>query len=167
VTAMNRGPALEDQQRAGHLAQQRGENGDDISGIDGLVLAVSIRLALRRDGADGREMIPRPLLPQNRGLAYRGLGADDPGQWVKPRFIYKQDGLLRRLSPFLRAGQVSPRQRVMAASPRRRQRGAGFCGLRRSARHKRPTWRGCRPPSRFSSGHTCRSSSSSHLGVCG
>jgi hypothetical protein len=43
------------------------------------------------------------------------------------------------LRPLLIAGHVSSRQRAIAASPRWRARRAGFCGLQRSTRHKRPT----------------------------
>jgi hypothetical protein len=142
VTAMNRRPIPEDQQTGGHLAQQVLQESDDISGINGLVLAMKIQLAFRRDGANGREVIPRPPFPENGRLSYRGIGAGDTGQGVEPGFINEEDRLPLGLRPLLSAGHVSSRQRVMAASSRWRARRAGFCGLQRMASHKRPTWRG-------------------------
>ena len=79
---------------------------------------MKIQLALRRDGADGREVIARPPLPENGRVAYRGIRADDTGQGIEARFIDEEDGLPLDLGPLLSAGQVSSRQRVMAASSR-------------------------------------------------
>jgi hypothetical protein len=42
VTAVNRRPIPEEQQTAGHLAQQVLQKRDDICGIDGLLLAMKI-----------------------------------------------------------------------------------------------------------------------------
>jgi hypothetical protein len=72
VTAMNRRPLPADQQTAGHLAQQVFQKGDDICGIDGIVLAMKMQLAIRRDSADGREVIARPPLP---GMSVWPVGA--------------------------------------------------------------------------------------------
>jgi hypothetical protein len=102
-------------------------------------LAMKIQLALRRDGADGREVIPRPPLPQNGRLAYWGIGTD-AGQGIEARFVDEKDVLPLRLRPLWIAGQVSSRQRVMVASFRWRARRAGFCKLHGIALHKRPTW---------------------------
>jgi hypothetical protein len=142
VTAMNRRPVPEEQQTARDLAQQVLQKGDDIDGIDGLVLPMKIQLAFRGEGADRREMIPGPPFPEDGGLAYWGIRADDTGQGIEPRFIDEEDRLPLGFGPFLSAGQVSSRQWVMATSSRWRARRAGFCGLQRMAWHKRPTWRG-------------------------
>jgi hypothetical protein len=142
MAAVDRRAIPDDHQRARHLAEHMLQERDDVGGIDDLVLAVKIELALRRDGTDGQEVITRPPLPQHGGLAYRGIGTDDTRQGVEPRFIDAEDGLPLGLGPFLRAGQVSSRQRVMAISSRWRARRAGFCGLQRSALSKRPTWTG-------------------------
>jgi hypothetical protein len=47
-------------------------------------LAVKIELALGREGTDGGEVIPSPPLPQKGRVAYRGIGAHDTGQGIKP-----------------------------------------------------------------------------------
>jgi hypothetical protein len=118
VAAVDRRAIPNDHQRARHLAEQMLQERDDIGGIDGLVLAVAIQLALRRDRTDGREVITRPPLSENWRVAYRRLGADDAGQRIEPGFIDEEDGLPLGLGPLLSAGQVSSRQRVMAASSR-------------------------------------------------
>jgi hypothetical protein len=84
ATAVNRGPVPEAPQPAGHLAQQRLAQGDDIGSVDGLVLAVKISLARGRDGADGGEVLPRPPLPQTGRVACRGSGARATGQGIEP-----------------------------------------------------------------------------------
>jgi hypothetical protein len=118
VTAVNRCPILEEQQRAGHLAQQVLQKRDDIGGIDALLLAMKRQLALRRNGADRREVITRPPFPENGRVADRSIGPDDAGQGREPRFIDEEDRLPLGMSPLLRPGQVSSRQRAIAASSR-------------------------------------------------
>ena len=118
MTAVNRHPIPEGPQAAGHLAQQVLQKGDHLTGSDGLGLAMTIQLAPRRDGADGREVIPRPPLPENGRVAYRGRGADDTGQGIEPGFIDEEDRLPLGLGPLLSAGQLSSRQRAMATSSR-------------------------------------------------
>ena len=142
IAAVDRRAIPNEHQRARHLAEQMLQKRDDIGGIDGLVLAVKIQLALRRSRTDSREVITRPPLPENGCLAYRGIGADDTGQGIEPGFIDEEERLPLGLCPLLRAGQVSSRQRVMAISSRCRARRAGFCGLQRSVFSKRPTWTG-------------------------
>jgi hypothetical protein len=139
VAVVDRRAIPNDQKRARHLAEQMLQERDDIGGIDGLVLAVEIQLARRRYRTDGREVVTRPPLSENGRLAYRGIGTDDTGQGIEPRFIDEEDRLPLGLCPPLRAGQVSSRQRVMAVSSRCRARRAGFCGLQRSALSNRPT----------------------------
>ena len=63
-------------------------------------------------------MITGPPLPQDGRLAHGGVGAHDTGQRIEPGLVYEEDRLLLRFSPFLIAGQVSVRQRAMAASSR-------------------------------------------------
>ncbi len=142
MAAMNRGIIPNDDYTAGHFPQQMIEKGDHICRIEGAVLAGEIQLPLGGHSADGREMIPGPPLPQDRRVSHRGVGADDTGQGIEAGLIYKEDRLLLGLGPLLRAGQVSSRQRAIAASSRWRARRAGFCGLQRSALSKRPTWAG-------------------------
>jgi hypothetical protein len=94
-----------------------------------MVLAEDVQFALRGQGADGREMLVGVPLPQDRGVAYGGIRPDHAGQGIKARFVYEEDRVLLRLRPFLIAGQVSSRQRAIAASLRCRARRIGFCGL--------------------------------------
>jgi hypothetical protein len=142
TAAVNRSPIPNDDHAAGYLPQQMLQKGDDILRIDRMLLAGEIQLAFGRHGADGREMVTRPPLPQDGRVPYRGIGADDTGQRIEPGLIDEEDRLLLRLGPLLRAGQVSPRQRAMAASSRWRARRAGFCGLQPMALSSRPTWTG-------------------------
>jgi hypothetical protein len=142
VTAMNRRPVPEDQQTAGHLAQQMLQKGHDIDGVDRRLLAVTIQLTFWRDGTDRREMIPGPPFPEDGCLTYWSIRADATGPGREPGFIDEAERLPLGFGPFLSAGQVSSRQRVMATSSRWRARRAGFCGLQWMAWHKRPTWRG-------------------------
>jgi hypothetical protein len=139
MAAMNRGAIPDDDQAASHLAQQVGEERDHIHRVDGVVLAVEIELTLRRDGTDRREMVTGIPFPQNRGLAHRRIRADDTGQRIESGLVYEEDRLVLGFRPLLRVSQVSSRQWVMAASSRWRARRAGFCGLQRIVRHKRPT----------------------------
>jgi hypothetical protein len=139
---MHRSPIPDDHEVARDFPQQMLQNGHDIGRVDRPFLAVKIPLPLGGDGTDGREVITRPPLPKNRGLAYRGRGADDTGQGIEPRFIKEEDGLPLGLCPLLSAGQVSSRQRVIAVSSRWRARRAGFCGLPRMGWRRRLTWLG-------------------------
>jgi hypothetical protein len=118
VTAVNWSSIPNDDHATGHLPQQMLQKGDDILRIESTVLAGEIQLALRGDGADRREMITSPPLPQDGRVPRRGIGAHDPGQGREPGFVYKADGLLLGLGPLLMAGQVASRQRAMAASSR-------------------------------------------------
>jgi hypothetical protein len=109
-------------------------------------LALKIPRARRRDGADGRAVLASPPLPAHGRVAYRGRGAHDTGQGREASCVEEEEGLPLGVGPLLRAGQVSCRQRVMAASSRWRARRAGCCGLQRLAWPKRPTWRGWEEP---------------------
>lgn len=142
VTAMNWGPIPDNDQAAGHLAQQMLKEGDHILRVKGVILTLEIEFAPQRDGTDGREVVTGPPSLQDRRLTYGGVGSNDAGQGIKPRLVDEQDRLLLRLSPLLMAGQVSSRQCAIATSSRCRARRAGFCGLQRIMAHKRPTWRG-------------------------
>ena len=142
VTTVNRWPIPEEQQTAGHLAQQMFQKGYDIDRVDRLLLTVKIELTFRGEGADRREMIPGPPFPEDGGLAYWSIRADDTGQGIDPGFIDEEERLPLGFGPLLSAGQVSSRQRVMATSSRWRARRAGFCGPQWMAWHKRPTGRG-------------------------
>jgi hypothetical protein len=142
TTAMNGCPIPNEHEPAWHLTQEALQKRDDVFRGHGAVLTVKIQLPLWGDRADGREMVTGPPLAHDRGLARRGVGADDTGQGIKARSVDEEDGLLLGLRPFVRAGHLSPRQRVMAPSSRWRARRAGFCGLRHSALRKRPTGTG-------------------------
>jgi hypothetical protein len=142
MTAVDRRAIPNDDHLAGHLAQQVLEKPDHVVSVDSTVLAAEVQLALWRDGTDRREMVAGPPLPHDRGLANRGVGADDTRQGIKARFVYEEDGLLLLLRPLLRAGQICSRQCAMAASSRCRACRAGFCGLQRIRLHRRPTWVG-------------------------
>jgi hypothetical protein len=140
VTAVNRRTIPDDHHPTRHLAQQVLQKGHHILRIQGVVLAVEIQLALRRYGTDGGEVVAGPPFPQDRRVPYGGIGAHDTGQGIKARLIYEEDALLLFLRPFLIVGQISARQRAIAASSRCRARRAGFWRLQRSALHKRPIW---------------------------
>ncbi len=73
VTAVDRGPIPDHDQAAGHFAPQVCQTGDHSLGVDGVILSMAIQLALRRDGADGRQMVAGVPLPQDRRLAPRRI----------------------------------------------------------------------------------------------
>jgi hypothetical protein len=56
--------------------------------------------ALRRDRADGANMSAYPPSPPRGELADRSIGADDAGQGIKARFVYKEVRPLLGLHPF-------------------------------------------------------------------
>jgi hypothetical protein len=87
-------------------------------------------------------MVTRPPLSQDGRVPYRGIGMDDTGQKIEPGLVYEENRVLLGLGPLLRAGQVSSRQRAMAASSRWRARRAGFCGFQPIALSSQPTWTG-------------------------
>ena len=118
------------------------KNHDDVARVDGVILAVEVELAAGGDGTDRRQMVAGVPLSQDGRLAHRRIGPDHAGQGIKAGFIYEENTLPLGFRPLLMAGQVSSRQRVMAASSRWRARRAGFCGLQRIVWHTRPTWRG-------------------------
>jgi hypothetical protein len=104
VTVVDRCPIPAEQQTAGPFAPQVRQKRDDSCGIDGLLLAMKIPLALRRDGADTHEVSTGPPLPEHGSVTYRSIGADDAGPGREPRCINEEDGLPRGLGPLLRAG---------------------------------------------------------------
>ena len=140
VAAVDRRAIPDNQQTAGHFAQQMLETRHDGLRVDGVVLGVEVQPALRRQRADGGAMIARLPLPQDGGLPHRGVAAHHTRQGIETRFVYQEDGLLLGLRPFLRAGQVVSRQCAIAASSRCRARRAGFWRLQRIAWHTRPIW---------------------------
>jgi hypothetical protein len=146
VTTMNRGAVPADDPAARHRASSRLPKGQPSGRVAGAVWAVDSALALRGDGGERRELIPGPPLREQGRLAYGGRRADATGQGVKARGLDAEEAVALSLGPLLNAGQVSPRQRVMAASSRWQARRAGVCGRRRLAWHKRPSWRGCSGP---------------------
>jgi hypothetical protein len=139
AAAVDRRAIPDDDHPARHFAQQVFEERDHVVRVDGVVLAVEVQLALRRDGTDGREMVAGPSPAQDGRLAHRRIRAHDTGQGIKPGLVYEEDRLLVGLRPLLMAGQVSSRHWAIAASSRWRARRAGFCGVQRTAWHKHPT----------------------------
>jgi hypothetical protein len=139
TTPVNGGSVPDDDHAAWDFTQQMLQKRDHVGRVERVVLATEIELALRRDGTDGREVLAGPPLPQDGGLADRRIRADDTGQGIEPGFVYKEDAVALGLRPLSRAGQVSWRQRAIAASSRWRARRIGFCGLQRSSWHRRPT----------------------------
>ena len=118
TAAMNRGAIPDDDHRAGHLAPQVLETGDNVAGIQRMVLAITRQFPLGGDGANGREMIASPPFFQDRRVPPGRIGADDAGEGIEARFIDEKDALPLRLRPLWIAGQVSWRQRTIAASSR-------------------------------------------------
>jgi hypothetical protein len=142
MAAVYGGAIPDDDQAARDLPQQVLQERDHIRRVESAVLTMEIQLPLRGDGTDGREMVAGVPLAQDGRLAPWGIGVHDTGQGIKPGFVYEEDGLLLGFRPLLMAGQVSSRQRVIAASSRWRARRMGLCGLQRIALQRRPTWVG-------------------------
>jgi hypothetical protein len=97
----------DDHDPARHFAPQGLEKRDDVVRVDGVILAAAGELACGPDGVDGREVVAGAPPPWHRRLAHRGVGADHAGQGIEARFALEGEGLLRRLRPFWRAGEVS------------------------------------------------------------
>jgi hypothetical protein len=110
TAAMDRCPIPDEDQAAGHLAQQVLQKPDHVVRVDGVILAVEVELAAGGDGTDRRQMVAGVPLVDDRCLTYRGIGAHDAGQGIKARFIYEEGRLGLGLCPFLIATQVSMRQ---------------------------------------------------------
>ena len=87
IAAVNGRPVPENDHPAGHLAQQVLEKGDNVAGIQRMVLAMKIQLPLGGDGADGGEMIAGPPFLQDWRVPPRRIGADDTGQGIEARFV--------------------------------------------------------------------------------
>ena len=72
---------------AGHLAPQVLETGDNVAGIQRMVLAITRQFPLGGDGADGGEMSAGPPFLQDRRVPPGRRGADDTGQGRDARFV--------------------------------------------------------------------------------
>ncbi len=128
-----------DDQAARDLPPQVLQERAHLRRVESAVLTMARPRPRRGDGTAGREMVAGVPLAQDGRLAPWGIGAHDTGQGRTPGFVYEEDGLLLGCRPLLRAGQVSSRQRGIAASSRWRARRMGLCGLQRSAWQRRPT----------------------------
>jgi hypothetical protein len=108
--------------------------------MHGVVLAEELPRALRRYRPDGGEVVAGAPCPQDRRVPHGGIGAPDTRPGINPRRIDAEEALWRFLRPFVMGGQLSSRQRAIAASSRCRARRAGLWRRQRRAWHKRPIW---------------------------
>jgi hypothetical protein len=137
--AGDRRPIPDDEHPAGPLAPEGLAQPDHRGSVASAVLAADVPLAFPRDGPARRQMGAGAPLLHDRDVAHRRIGADDPGQGIKARFVSQEDRLPLGLRPCLRAGQVASRHWTIAASAHGRARRTGCCGLHRSTWHERPT----------------------------
>src|SRR5574341_2051247 len=137
--AMGRQSIPNDQEFAGDMVEQMLEKTHDGRTFESLLLRHQVQVTSRRNGADGREMIPGQRDAQQRRFAYRRIGAYQGGQQIEARFIHKHYGASFLRGFFCRSGQVSLRQRSTASSSRCSARSTGFWLLQRTAFKRRPT----------------------------
>jgi hypothetical protein len=132
----------EPHQRAGHRPEQGLANRHHSARVERAVLAVEVARARGGDGAARGPMVAGPPRPQEGCLADGGIRAHATRQGIEPGCIDEEERLPLGLCPLLRGGQVSARQRALAASSRCRARRAGCWGLQRHVCSKRPPWTG-------------------------
>jgi len=140
MTAMPGGAIPNHHHAVGPFPQQVFQKGHDVGSMEGTLLAVKIHLARRGNGRDRRHMVACPPLSQHGRLPHGRIGTHDTGQGIKAGLVSEEDRLVLGFGPLLMAGQVSSRQRAIAASSRWRTRRSRFCGLQRMALQRRPTW---------------------------
>ena len=137
------GAAVPDhQQLIREVAQQVAQEVDHLRAVQRLLPYHLEEATVRRDAADGRQMIARQGHAEDRGLPARGVGARPSGQEVEAGFIDPDDRPPVGYRPLCSAGQRSVDQVWTAASSRWLARTTGCCGLQSSARRRRLTWAG-------------------------
>jgi hypothetical protein len=107
AAAMHRCSSPDEHQVARDFPQQMLQKGHDIGRVERPCLTVNIPPPRWGDGTDGREVSTRPPRSQEGRVPHWGIGADAARQGRNPGLVDEEDGLLRRLRPCLRAGQVS------------------------------------------------------------
>src|SRR5215207_2264466 len=140
VTPMDRCAIPDRQQVRPDHPPQMAEEENALPARQGVVASHAEELPARRDATHHRPVVARQEPAQDRGLAARGVSADDPGQQVESRFINKDRRALLAGRFFFNAGQISPRQRAICSSSRWAARSIGLCGVQRNCFNSRPTW---------------------------
>jgi hypothetical protein len=135
--AMDRGTIPDDQQFARDLTQKLPEKAYHILSLVGMMLGLHEQSSLWRQRSDDRDVVPGQGHAQDRRFAHRGISTDGQRQQVKARLIYKNDLSLFLLGFFLRAGQRSSRQVLMACSFLWVASSTGFWTLCLTARRRR------------------------------
>ena len=95
---MNGRAIPDDQELAGHLAQELAEEGADRRAAIGFVLDMGEEPSVRGEGADHGEMVARKRQAQDRRLSHWRVGAGEKGQEIKARLVYEEDGALLGMS---------------------------------------------------------------------
>ena len=139
LAAMDRSAVPDDQELAGDVAQEVLEEAHDIRALVGVVLHQHEQAPLRRDAADGRQVVAAQRQAEDWRLPARGVGPDRAREEVEARFVDPDDGPALLVGPLFRAGQRSVRQASIAASFRWLARSIGFCTLQPADRRSLPT----------------------------
>src|SRR5215468_1399704 len=108
----------DDEELAGDLAQEQAEETHHIGAVVGLRLRLHQQAMVRRDGRNGRAMIPGQRYPQDRGLPLSRPGADVMRQQIEPRLVHPDDHLPLVDGLFLSAGQRCSHQPLTAPASR-------------------------------------------------
>jgi hypothetical protein len=95
--AVDRGTIPDDEQLAWDLAEQVVEKADDIRAPQRALLHLEQQASGGGQPADHGQMVMGERRVQQRRLAPRGVGADDPGQRVEGRLVYPDEGPLLAL----------------------------------------------------------------------
>ena len=137
LAPMDWGTIPDDQQFPGDLAQELLEKAHYILSLVGVILRLHEQPPLWGQRSNGRDVVSGQRDAQDRRLAHRGIGPYRQGQQVKARLIYKNELSLFLLGFFLRAGQRSSRQVLIARSFLWVASSTGFWTLCLTARRRR------------------------------
>src|SRR3990172_10929108 len=142
LAAMDRRAVPDHQQLSGDLAQQVSQEAHDVRALKGAGQGAEEQAPIRRQAADGREVVVGQGNSQDRGLTPRRIGANPGGQEVEAGLVDPDDRAVLVAGFFSRAGQRSLNQASTLAWSRWEARTSGCWTLKPSARTRRLTWEG-------------------------
>src|ERR687891_1549570 len=94
IAPMDRCPVPDHHHLARNLLQKPLEKLDYLRPLEGALLHHEIKPSLQGNATDGREMLPRKLVPEDGGLSDGSPGANHRRQEIEPRFVHPHDGTL-------------------------------------------------------------------------
>jgi hypothetical protein len=137
LAVMDGGTIPDDQQLSRDLPQELLEKAHHILSLVGVILCLHEQSSFWCQRSDGPDVVPGQWHVQDRRFAHGSIGTYCHWKQVKARLIYKNDLSLFLLGFFLRAGQRSSFQVLMACSSLWVASSTGFCRLCLIARRRR------------------------------